>query len=128
MILNFWTTDPGIRVVIQYVHWLRKKQGIKPTMGRKTEPSCEGAGEFRNLLYCQLLTTPEFEDGWQALCTGGRPDAVIIDGLVRQIECDFPEASRERYGAKTEPELQSIADSLALYRDLHRLLVPPSSL
>jgi hypothetical protein len=53
--------------IYAYVKSYRAKLGIKPTPGRKDEPSCIMLGEGHNLLYYQLITTPEGTGGWREL-------------------------------------------------------------
>lgn len=83
--LHEWTNDPRIDMIVQFVEWFRLRQGTVPTPGLKPEPSCFMFGEFNNLLYCQLVTTPEFQDGWMEL----RNSPKVVNGVLLQIANDI---------------------------------------
>ena len=80
-----WTTDKNIARIVEFVRWYRASRSIKPYPGRKPEGSCFAFGEFNNLIYCQLINTPEYTDGWLAL----KNSPQVVEGTIRQIVFDL---------------------------------------
>lgn len=67
--------------IIEFIHRKRREQKIIPTPGFKSEPSCFMNGEFHNLLWFQLMKTPEGDGGWLEL-----KDATILDGIFEEVK------------------------------------------
>lgn len=81
-----WVEDEAVQLIVQYVQWCRGRYQIVPIRGRKPELSCEMFGDFRQLLDRQLLTTPEFEDGWLELrLDDEHTDPRITEGVLIEI-------------------------------------------
>ncbi len=83
--MDNWTSSPEIAMILEFVHWFRLRQETVVTRGIKPEPSCIMFGEFNNLIYCQLITTPEFDDGWLEL----RNSPQVVSGVLLQIANDI---------------------------------------
>ncbi len=114
MAAEIWLMDPAILLISRYAAWRRRKDGIWAVSGRKPELSCIMFGEFRNLLDAQLLTTPEFQDGWLELRNwDGTADKAIAKGVLLEIRKDI---LREAERGAADKEL------LAIAADLGRLL------
>lgn len=78
-----WTEDEEIRQILDYVLWYRKRCRISASSGHKPELSCFEYGEFHNLLFRQLCTTPEFTGDWESL-----KDREIRQGVLAEISKD----------------------------------------
>lgn len=65
-------------VVRKFVWYMRRRDRVAVTPGYKPEGSCFAHGEFNNLLWCQLVSTPEGQAGWQEL-----QDENILRGVYR---------------------------------------------
>lgn len=74
-----WKNTKAVRYILAYVEWFRQRSEIRPTPGIKPEFSGFAQGEFRNLLYVQLVTTPEFQDGWLELQSRETQDGVLAE-------------------------------------------------
>jgi hypothetical protein len=81
-----WYGDERVQLIRDYVALRRQQLGIQAELGYKLEFSCEAFGEFRNLLDVQLLSTPEFLDGWLELRESEtRPYDPIVDGVLEEV-------------------------------------------
>lgn len=76
-----WTQSEEVQQALRFVRWYREKHGVTPTPGSKPEGSCFANGEFVNLLYGQLVTTPEFTWGW-----GELRNPEVLAGVVQEIK------------------------------------------
>jgi len=65
--LNKHDAKKETRKIIDFVRMYRKKHGITPTPGYKSELSCIAVGEGRNLLFRQLILTVEGDAAWLSL-------------------------------------------------------------
>ncbi len=82
-----YNADPKIATVKEFVEWYRRRFSVITTPGRKAELSCEMHGEFYNLLFRQLMTTPYGESAWLELfSSSGSINQPILEGLLREIE------------------------------------------
>ena len=68
--------------IVRCVKNIRLQHNIQPCPGRKFETSCFAFGEAHNLFWCQLVTTPEGQDGWLEL---GNPEVLaMVHDFVRR--------------------------------------------
>jgi len=81
-----WNGDERVQLIRDYVALRRQQLGIRVAIGYKLEFSCEAFGEFRNLLDVQLLSTPEFQDGWLELRESEtRPYDPTVVGVLEEV-------------------------------------------
>jgi len=77
-------------LIVEFVKAYRLAFGVPVSPGYKPELSCVSFGDAHNLLYCQLVTTPEGIGGWLEL--NGHHELVRM--VVDEIRADLPSLVR----------------------------------
>lgn len=78
--------DSQIRRIKVFAEWYRDRFCVEVTSGTKPELSGEMFGEFRVLLYGQLITTPFGEGAWRELFDGQSPHPAVVEGVLVEVE------------------------------------------
>jgi len=79
--------DPRVLRIKRFVEWYRRRFSVDVTPGRKAELSCEMFGEFRTLVFRQLITTPFGDGAWAELfLESGLVDGLIAEGVLQEID------------------------------------------
>jgi hypothetical protein len=75
----------NIALVNEFVHIFRKVDKVIVEAGSKPEPSCIHFGEGKNLLYSQLVTTPDGESEWLQLQYDDTLQ-VVVEAVANEVQ------------------------------------------